>query len=84
MRIDPVTSSPLVELVEEGAPGRTLTIWVGDFEAESIARAIQHQPSPRPNPHDLVKSVLDQIHGRVRRTIVTELREGTYYAVIEL
>jgi hypothetical protein len=84
VRIDPVTSSPLVELVEEGAPGRTLTIWVGDFEAESIARAIQHQPSPRPNPHDLVKSVLDQIHGRVRRTIVTELREGTYYAVIEL
>jgi len=84
VRLDPVTSSPLVELVEDGERGRTLAIWVGDFEAESIERAIEHQPSPRPNPHDLLKSVLDQIHGRVLRTVVTELREGTYYAVIEL
>lgn len=84
VRIDPVTSSPLVELVEEGERGRTLAIWVGAFEAESIERAIEHQPSPRPNPHDLLKRVLDEIHGRVRRTVVTELREGTYYAVIEL
>jgi hypothetical protein len=84
VRIDPVTSSPLVELVEEGERGRTLDIWVGEFEAESIARAIEHQPSPRPNSHDLLKSMLDQIHGRVRRTVVTELREGTYYAVIEV
>jgi bifunctional DNase/RNase len=84
VRIDPVTSSPLVELVEEGEPGRTLAIWVGEFEAESIERALEHQPSARPNPHDLLKSVFDQIHGHVRRTVVTELRGGTYYAVIEL
>jgi bifunctional DNase/RNase len=84
VRIDPVTSSPLVELVEDGERGRSLAIWVGEFEAESIARAIEHAPSPRPNPHDLLKSLLDQIHGRVRRTVVTELRGGTYFAVIEL
>lgn len=84
VRIDPVTASPLVELVEEGEPRRTLALWVGAFEAESIERAIEHQPSARPNPHDLLKSLLDQIHGHVRRSVVTELREGTYYAVIEL
>ena len=84
VRIDPATSAPLVELVEEGNPGRTLAIWVDEFEAESIERAIEHQPSARPNPHDLLKSLLDQIHGHVRRTVVTELRAGTYYAVIEL
>jgi bifunctional DNase/RNase len=84
VRVDPETSAPLVELVEKGDRGRSLGIWVGEFEAESIARAIEHQPSPRPNSHDLLMSVLDQIHGRVKRTVVTELHEGTYYAVIEL
>ena len=84
VRVDPATSSPVVELVEEGERGRSLGIWVGEFEAESIARAIEHQPSPRPNPHDLLMSVLEKMNGRVRRTVVTALHEGTYYAVIEL
>ncbi|MFI5314759.1 MAG: bifunctional nuclease family protein [Myxococcota bacterium] len=84
VRIDPETSTPLVELVEDGERARTLDIAVGEFEAESIARAIDHQPIVRPNPHDLLKSVLDQIHGHVRRSVVTELRGATYYAVIEV
>lgn len=84
VRIDPVTASPLVELVEDGERGRSLAIWVGEFEAESIARAIEHAPSPRPNPHDLLISMLGQIQGRVRRIVVTELRQGTYFSVIEL
>src|SRR5262245_13054381 len=84
VRIDPVTASPIVELVENGERGRKLGIWVGEFEAESIARAMEHQPSPRPNPHDLVKNMLDQMHGKVMRIVVTELRGSTYYAVIEL
>ena len=84
VRIDPVTASPIVELVENGERGRRLGIWVGEFEAESIARAMEHQPSPRPNPHDLLKAVLDQIQGKVQRIVVTELRGSTYYAVIEL
>ncbi len=84
VRMDPRTASPVVELLEDGANGRSLSIWVGEFEAESITRAMEHEPSARPNPHDLFKNVLDRIHGHVRRTTVTELHEGTYFAVIEL
>lgn len=84
VHLDPRTSSPVVELLEDGGRGRSLSIWVGEFEAESIARAMDNQPSPRPNPHDLLKNVLDRIHGHVRRTLVNELREGTFFAVIEV
>ena len=84
VRVDPKTESPVVELVEEGENGRSLSIWVGEFEAESIARAMDNQPSQRPNPHDLLKAVVDRMHGHVLRTLVTDLREGTYFAVIEL
>ena len=82
VRVDPRTARPVVELLEDGANGRSLSIWVGEFEAESITRAMEHQPSARPNPHDLLKNMLDRIHGHVRRTKVTELHEGTYFAVI--
>ena len=84
VRVDPRTASPVVELIEDGASGRSLSIWVGEFEAESIARAMDHETNARPNPHDLLKNMLDRIHGHVRRTTVTELHEGTYFAVIEL
>jgi len=84
VRVDPGTSSPIVDLVEDGGDQRSLSIAVGEFEADSIARAIEHQPVVRPNPHDLLKAVLDTIHGHVRRTVVTDLRDGTYFAVIDV
>lgn len=84
VHLDPRTASPVVELIEDGDKGRSLSIWVGEFEAESIARAMDNQPSARPNPHDLLKNIVDRMHGHVLRTLVTELREGTYFAVIEL
>ena len=84
VRIDPGTSNPIVDLVEDGGDQRSLSILVGEFEADSIARAIEPEPVVRPNPHDLVKEVLDRIDGHVRRTVVTELRDGTYFAVIDV
>lgn len=84
VRLDPATESPVLELVEDGDGGRALRIWIGEFEAQSIARALGREPIIRPNSHDLVKSLLESLDGRVRRTLVTELRDGTFYAVIEV
>ena len=84
VHMDPRTESPVVELLEDGDKGRSLSILVGEFEAESIARAMDKQPSPRPNPHDLLKTIVERMHGHVLRTLVTDLRDGTYFAVIEL
>ncbi len=84
VRIDPRTASPVVDLVEEGDGGRSLPIWIGEYEAQSIENAINHERAPRPNPHDLLASMIEKVEGRVRRTLVNELRDRTYYAVIEL
>ena len=84
VRIDPRTASPVVDLVEDGGGGRSLAIWIGEYEAQSIASAINHEPAPRPNPHDLLANTIAKVDGRVRRTLVNELRERTYYAVIEV
>jgi bifunctional DNase/RNase len=75
--------SPILVLQEEGGP-RWLPIWVGIAEAHSIALEIEERRLPRPNTHDLARSVIRRMKGRVVSVVVTELREGTYYALLKL
>jgi bifunctional DNase/RNase len=77
----PAHREPVVELIEEGDSGRGLRIWVGEFKAQSIVRAIQREPVIRPND-DLLKDV--PTSKAACRSLVTELRDGTYSAVIEV
>ncbi len=74
---------PVVVLEEQGGD-RILPIWIGSFEARSIASEMESQTPVRPNTHDLAKSLIVHLHGEVLRVVVTELREGTYYAVLSL
>jgi bifunctional DNase/RNase len=79
--LDPSTDSPIV-LLEERQGERTLSIWIGDAEARSIAVQLGHVEWPRPNAHDLAKRLLMGLGGRVERVVVTELRGSTYFAVL--
>ena len=73
-----------VVLLEERGGDRWLAIWIGSAEAQSIAMSIEEITSPRPNTHDLARSVIDGLHGEVERAVVTDLRDGTYYATLSL
>jgi uncharacterized protein len=74
---------PVVVLEEEGGT-RLLPIWIGTAEARSIAVQIEARRPPRPNTHDLARSVIQGLHGEVVRVVVTELHGGTYYALLTL
>jgi bifunctional DNase/RNase len=79
--VDPRAGAPVV-LLEESGGNRNLPIWIGFAEAHSIASEMEHLHPLRPNTHDLAKSVIDHLDGAVERIVVTELREGTYYALL--
>lgn len=81
--MDAATGSPVVVLVED-AGSRRLPIWIGFAEAASIAAEVARQRPPRPNTHDLLLDVIGDLEGRVERAVVTELRDGTYYAVLHV
>ncbi len=83
VQIDPRTESPVVVLEEAEGERRRLPIWIGPYEAQSIASALARHEAPRPNTHDLVKNIFEGIEGRIERVVITEVRDGTYYAVIE-
>jgi len=75
--------APVVILEEQKGP-RVLPIWIGTAEASSIASQINDQPSPRPNFHDMTQRVIQELDAEVERVVVTELRRGTYYALLWL
>jgi bifunctional DNase/RNase len=81
--LDPRSGSPVV-ILDEAEGSRWLPIWIGFPEARSIANEMEHVTPPRPNTHDLTKSLLTELDGRIERVAISELREGTYYAVVFL
>ena len=83
VRIELPTNSPIV-LLRESAGERFLPIWIGQPEAAAIAIALQGVVTPRPMTHDLMKNLLEEMAVQVDSIAITELREGTFYAVINL
>jgi len=78
------TRTPVVILREMSGQRRLLPIFIGVPEAQAIALSMQNIETPRPMTHDLLKNVLDELGAQVERIVVTELREGTFYADILL
>ena len=73
--------SPVVLLVD-GEEKMVLPIWVGPFEAQAIAMALEGIMTPRPMTHDLLRNVCENLGAKVKQIVVSDLREGTYYAEI--
>src|ERR1700752_2689015 len=81
LMMDPVTNMPIVILKDVGSD-TVLPIWVGVYEANAIALEIEKVTTPRPMTHDLIKNVLVGLESQVRKVVVTELRDDTFFAVI--
>lgn len=81
--MDPTTNSPIVILKDVNSEAM-LPIWVGPFEANSIASEIEKVAPPRPMTHDLLRNAIHLFGAVIKRIIVTELRDNTFYAVIEI
>src|SRR5205823_2693552 len=81
LMMDPTTNSPIVVLKDVSGDS-VLPIWVGLFEANAIWLEIQKLTTPRPMTHDLIKNVLTGLEANVRKVVVSELKDGTFFAVI--
>ena len=83
VRVELPHNQPIV-LLKEQQGERYLPIWIGAVEATAIAFALQGVEPPRPLTHDLMRDLLSGLHVAVDRIVVTELRDGTFYAEIHL
>lgn len=83
LMMDPTTNMPIVVLKDVNGHA-ILPIWVGIYEANAIALEIEKVSTPRPMTHDLIKILLLGLGTGIRKVVVSELKEDTFYAVIWL
>jgi bifunctional DNase/RNase len=81
MLFDP-RSNMYILLLKEVEGNRTLPIWIGKPEADSIALALGKVETPRPLTHDLIKNITDSLKLKITKIIITEILDNTYYALI--
>ena len=83
LMLDPITNVPIVIL--KGSDGNTLLpIWVGVYEANAIALEIEKVATSRPMTHDLLRNILQGLGCSVRKVVVNQLKDDTFFAIIWL
>ncbi len=61
---------------------RRLPIVIGMFEAQAIAIEIEKIIPNRPMTHDLFKSFADSFQFEIEKIVISEMKEGVFYAKI--
>jgi bifunctional DNase/RNase len=83
LTLDPVTKTPIV-ILKDADNKLNLPIWIGLLEATAMATELEGIKMARPMTHDLLKNTLAELGGSVDYVEITELKENTYYALINL
>ncbi|HVP39714.1 MAG TPA: bifunctional nuclease family protein [Candidatus Saccharimonadales bacterium] len=83
LAIDDRTKSPVV-ILKEADGERVLPIWIGENEAKAIALELAGKKFTRPLTHDLMMSIIEGLHARVERVVISDLRDNTFFAVVLL
>ena len=77
--IDLLTHDPVV-ILKDLDGSHYLPILIGPFEATAIALALEGAPVPRPLSHDLMRTMLETLGGRLEQVIIHDIRESTFFA----
>ncbi len=73
-----VANVEIAVLLKEHDGERTLPIFVGVLEANSIAAQLNNEKFPRPLTHDLFKNVLQRLGCNLERVEVSDLVDNTF------
>lgn len=75
--------SHIVELREADGE-RIFPIVIGLHEASAIERRVMGQTPPRPQTHDLLANIIEEMGGKIERVVITDLRERVFYARLHI
>ena len=78
------SSNRFVVILKDEESKRWLPIVVGPAEAQAIALKMENVNPPRPMTHDLIRDLLVKFKAEVKQMVVTELKDNTYYAILEI
>ena len=79
--IDPASNTPII-ILKSDEGHHTIPIWIGLFEATSIASTLQDINFERPMTHDLFKNLMTNLHLTVSQVDVHDIKDNIFYAKI--
>ena len=71
-------------LSEDGGQKRRFSVLIGESEAQSIALKLNNAKSPRPLSHDLMNSIIRELHAKVVKVVIYDLNNDIFYSEIYL
>src|SRR5512145_929506 len=78
------TDTKILVLSRQDGQSDTFPIWIGAAEGHAIKLALDTTLTPRPMSHDLIKSFMEHLNVRVRRVVIGDVKNSTYYATVYL
>jgi len=75
-------NNSFIVLLKEEEGMRRLPIIIGPFEAQAIALALEDIQPNRPLTHDLFRNTLQHIGVDLREIVISDLRQGIFYATL--
>jgi uncharacterized protein len=76
------TSEQQYIVLRERDGERAFMIVIGPYEAAAIDRRLKGHPVPRPQAHDLLAGVIEQMGGELEKIVINDLRNGIFFARI--
>lgn len=64
--------------------GRSFPIVIGLPEAQAIERRLKGIAIKRPQTHDLLANVIEQLGGKLESITINDLQEGTFFATLDV
>ncbi len=74
-----LTNQQRIVVLREVNSERYLSIWIGPYEAEAITIALQEIEVARPQTHDLLKNMMNQLNAKLLRVEVVNLKEDVFF-----
>lgn len=79
-----LTNQQRIVVLKQTNDDRYLPIWIGPYEAESITIALQEIEVSRPQTHDLIKKIIDEMGASIIRVEVSALKDDIFYGTLVL
>lgn len=78
------TNDQQIIILKEAKGERHFPIVIGITEAAAIDRRLKKHTTPRPPTHELLASVIEKLGGVVERVVINDLRDRTFFALLEV
>ena len=83
IRLEESSETPILLLLDPSTQ-KVLPIWIGTIEAVSIAYAQEGVLHDRPQTHDLLLNMVEELDGTINEVNISNIEENTYFADIIL